>query len=62
MKYGRDKKKLECSIPMKRLGRSEEVGYLVLFLSTNESDYITGQNIIIDGGNILQEMKLELPA
>lgn len=57
MKPGRDTSKMEHSIPMKRLGRSEEIGYLALFLSTHESDYITGQDIVIDGGNILQEMK-----
>jgi len=51
--------KLARSIPMKRFGRVEEVGYLALFLSTPESDYITGQDIIIDGGNIIQERKTD---
>ena len=48
---------LRESIPMKRLGDSEEVGYLALFLATEDSDYITGQDIVIDGGNIIQERK-----
>jgi 3-oxoacyl-[acyl-carrier protein] reductase len=50
--------KLRASIPMKRLGNSEEVGYLALFLATKESDYITGQDFVIDGGNIIQERKI----
>jgi 3-oxoacyl-[acyl-carrier protein] reductase len=54
----RDPESLGASIPMKRLGSSEEVGYLALFLATEESDYITGQDIVIDGGNIIQERKI----
>jgi len=53
----RDPESLRESIPMKRLGGSEEVGYLALFLATEDSDYITGQDIVIDGGNIIQERK-----
>ena len=54
----RDKEKMALSIPMKRWGKSEEIGYLALFLSTDESNYITGQDIVIDGGNVIQEMKI----
>jgi NAD(P)-dependent dehydrogenase (short-subunit alcohol dehydrogenase family) len=42
---------------MRRLGRPEEVGYLALFLATEESNYITGTEIVIDGGNTIQESK-----
>jgi NAD(P)-dependent dehydrogenase (short-subunit alcohol dehydrogenase family) len=42
-------------IPMCRQGTPEEVGELVLFLASDESKYITGTRIVIDGGNILQE-------
>jgi len=38
------------NIPLKRLGTSQEVASLVLFLASNASDYITGQTINIDGG------------
>ena len=38
------------SIPMKRIGEPKEVANLVLFLSSNLSDYITGQVIRVDGG------------
>jgi len=46
---------LARSIPMCRLGTPEEVGELVAFLASDESSYLTGTRIIIDGGNILQE-------
>tara|TARA_Y100001960_G_C14019808_1_gene515420 strand:- start:180 stop:545 length:366 start_codon:yes stop_codon:yes gene_type:complete len=38
------------SIPQQRLASAEEVAKLVIFLSSNQNSYITGQNIIIDGG------------
>jgi NAD(P)-dependent dehydrogenase (short-subunit alcohol dehydrogenase family) len=42
---------------MKRPGRPEEVANLVLFLASDESSYLNGHDIVIDGGNILQEIK-----
>jgi NAD(P)-dependent dehydrogenase (short-subunit alcohol dehydrogenase family) len=42
-------------IPMCRQGSPEDVGNLVLFLASDESSYLTGSEIVIDGGNILQE-------
>jgi len=43
------------NIPMCRQGTPEEVGETVLFLASDESKYITGTQIVIDGGNTLQE-------
>ncbi|MFK5889937.1 MAG: SDR family oxidoreductase [Flavobacteriaceae bacterium] len=40
------------SIPIKRLGKPEEYGYLVSFLASEYASYITGSNIPIDGGLI----------
>lgn len=37
-------------IPMKRLGEPEDVAYAVLFLASDESKYITGIELVIDGG------------
>ena len=40
-------------IPMARLGSPKEILGLLLFLSSSESSYITGQNILIDGGRTI---------
>ena len=40
-------------IPMKRFGESNEIANLVYFLSSDESKYITGQNIHINGGMLM---------
>lgn len=40
----------EKSIPLGRVGKLDEIGYLVAFLSSNKSDYITGTTINITGG------------
>ncbi len=41
---------LKEAIPMKRFGEAEEVAKLALFLASEQSDYITGEVIRIDGG------------
>ena len=38
---------------LKRLGKPSEFANLIYFLASNESDFITGQNYIIDGGRVL---------
>ncbi len=45
-------KQMTQEIPAGRLGKPEEFGYLVAFLASNYSSYITGSNIAIDGGLI----------
>ena len=47
-----DKEKIEVSknIPMKRFGKVEDVAKCILFLASNEANYITGQTISVDGG------------
>ena len=39
-----------ASVPMGREGRREEVGYAVLFLASDEASYITGTELVVDGG------------
>lgn len=41
---------LKDRIPMKRLGQTEEIASLVSWLVSNENTYMTGQNLMIDGG------------
>ena len=45
----------EAVIPMGRLGEPEDIGYAMTFLASDEAKYITGQTIIVDGGQILPE-------
>jgi 3-oxoacyl-[acyl-carrier protein] reductase len=47
--------KMASSIPLRRLGTVDEIGYAALFLATDEAAYITGQTIVIDGGQVLPE-------
>ncbi len=42
-------------IPLKRLCRIEEIGDLVAFLASDEATYITGTEMVIDGGSTLPE-------
>ena len=48
---------IAAGIPMGRLGTIEELGELAAFLASDESTYITGQGIVIDGGSTLPETK-----
>ncbi|MGH6938754.1 SDR family NAD(P)-dependent oxidoreductase [Hypericibacter sp.] len=43
--------------PIGRSGRSEEVGHVCVFLASEEASYLTGQMIVVDGGNTIQEYK-----
>jgi len=42
--------RLEAKVPLKRIGKPEDLKGIVVFLSSNASNYITGQNILVDGG------------
>jgi 3-oxoacyl-[acyl-carrier protein] reductase len=45
-----EKYDLSSQIPMKRFAETKEISNLVLFLCSDSNTYITGQNIVIDGG------------
>ena len=43
------------AVPMKRLAKPTEVGELFAFLGSDESSYLTGSQVVIDGGSTLPE-------
>lgn len=44
------KEHMKAQVPLKRLGKPAEYGYLAAFLASDHASYITGTNIPIDGG------------
>ena len=44
------KQNLSKYIPLRRLGESEEIGPLLVYLASEFSDFVTGQTIFVDGG------------
>lgn len=49
-------KKIMYRTPLKRVAQPEEVASVIAFLAMDKSSYITGQNIIIDGGMSINAM------
>jgi len=47
------KEKLLKQIPIGRIGTTDDIAYTVLFLASDESKYITGQTITVDGGRTI---------
>jgi 3-oxoacyl-[acyl-carrier protein] reductase len=56
------RQQMEMSIPQGKLGRVEDIGNAALFLATDEASYITGQTIVVDGGQVLSESIMGLEA
>jgi 3-oxoacyl-[acyl-carrier protein] reductase len=46
---------MEASVPLGRLGSIEDIASAALFLATEEAGYITGQTLVIDGGQTVPE-------
>lgn len=53
---------MEATVPMGALGEVEDIGNAALFFATKEAGYVTGQALIIDGGQILPESLAALEA
>ena len=47
------KEETKKAIPLKRLGKPEDVANVVAFLASEDADYITGQVIQVDGGMVM---------
>ena len=43
--------------PIGRSGRPEEIAEVVAFLASERAGYLTGQSLVVDGGNTIQEIK-----
>ena len=43
------------TVPMKQLGTVEDIAYAALYFASDEAGYVTGQTIVVDGGQVLPE-------
>ncbi len=53
---------MEASVPLRRLGTPADIANAALFFASEEAAYITGQSIVVDGGQILPESLSALEA
>ncbi|MEK3935675.1 3-oxoacyl-ACP reductase FabG [Sporosarcina sp. FSL W7-1349] len=46
---------MAAAIPFKRLGTVEDIGHAAAFFASKEAGFVTGQTLVVDGGQILPE-------
>ena len=56
------RRQMESSIPQGKLGTVQDIGFAALFFATDEAGYITGQTIVVDGGQVLPESMMAMEA
>jgi 3-oxoacyl-[acyl-carrier protein] reductase len=47
---------MEALIPLHRLGEPHDIGNAVLYLASDLASFVTGQSVVVDGGQILPEI------
>ncbi len=47
------------TVPMKQLGTVEDIAYAALYFASDEAGYVTGQTIVVDGGQVLPEALID---
>jgi NAD(P)-dependent dehydrogenase (short-subunit alcohol dehydrogenase family) len=50
---------IESGTPLARVGHADEVAELIAFLLSGRSGYLTGQNIVLDGGSLLNSAQMD---
>ncbi|MEX0767213.1 MAG: SDR family NAD(P)-dependent oxidoreductase [Microthrixaceae bacterium] len=51
--------KIEAGTPLGRLGQAEEVAELIVFLLSDRASFVTGQNMVLDGGSLLNSAQMD---
>ena len=50
---GEKKKQVGLAVPLGRMGRAEEIAKAVMFLASDQAEYVVGQTLNVDGGSVL---------
>jgi 3-oxoacyl-[acyl-carrier protein] reductase len=53
---------MEMTIPMRSLGEVDDIGNACLYFASDEARYVTGQALVVDGGQVLPESLAALEA